>query len=146
MHVRNVRDFTDSRGAALSKWRRIAYPRAMTRGELAWTIATQGAARIVAPSGRIDEASAAGFAERLAAEIEEAARTHAKTLAIDLAGIAYMSSRGLRGLTLAQRQSGENGIAIVLVRPNETMREILAISRYDKVFPVLDGIEQVGRA
>jgi anti-sigma B factor antagonist len=100
--------------------------------------------RLVAPTGRIDEASATAFAERLAQEIEAAAADGSKRLAIDLAGIDYMSSRGLRGLTLAQRQSGESGIVIVLVRPNEIMREILAISRYDKVFQVFDGIEQIG--
>jgi anti-anti-sigma regulatory factor len=54
-----------------------------------------------------------------------------------------MSSRGLRGLTLAQRRAGEAGIAITLARPNAMMREILAISRYDKVFPVVDDIDSV---
>ena len=67
-------------------------------------------------------------------------------LAIDLAGVDYMSSRGLRTLTLAQRQSGQAGIAIVLSSPNDMMREILAISRYDKIFPVVDSIEQLDTA
>jgi len=118
----------------------------MTRGDLAWTVETRGAVRLVAPAGRIDEASATAFAERLAQEIDSAAACGSAKLAIDLAAIDYMSSRGLRGLTLAQRQSGESGIAIVLVRPNEIMREILAISRYDKVFQVFDDIERIGTA
>jgi anti-anti-sigma factor len=118
----------------------------MTRGDLAWTVETRGNVRVVAPAGRIDEASATAFAERLAQEIESAAAGGAARLAIDLAAIDYMSSRGLRGLTLAQRQSGESGIAIVLVRPNEIMREILAISRYDKVFQVFDTIERIDTA
>jgi anti-sigma B factor antagonist len=53
-----------------------------------------------------------------------------------------MSSRGLRALTLAQRRGTEAGTAIVLAQPNETMREILAISRYDMVFRVTDSVEE----
>ncbi len=52
-----------------------------------------------------------------------------------------MSSRGLRALTLAQRAGQESGTTIALARPNDTMREILAISRYDMVFRVADTIE-----
>lgn len=115
----------------------------MTRGNLDWTVETRAGLRLIAPLGRVDEASATEFAERLAEEIAAAAGARLKRLAIDLAGIEYMSSRGLRGLTLAQRQSGDSGIAIVLARPNQIMREILAISRYDKVFQVFDDIESI---
>lgn len=118
----------------------------MMRGDLAWTVEAREDLRLVAPAGRVDEASATAFAERLAQEIESAAGSGAARLAIDLAAIEYMSSRGLRGLTLAQRQAGESGIAIVLVSPNEIMREILAISRYDKVFQVFDSVERLGAA
>ena len=48
-----------------------------------------------------------------------------------------MSSRGLRALTLAKREAGADG-AITLAAPNDRMREILAISRYDKLFKVVD--------
>jgi anti-anti-sigma factor len=113
----------------------------MTRGELVWRVAARGTTRIVAPVGRVDEASATAFAERLSEEIEAALAAGETALAIDLAEVDYMSSRGLRGLTLAQRRAGEAGIAITLARPNAMMREILAISRYDKVFPVVDDID-----
>ena len=114
----------------------------MTPVDLVWATEALDAARVVAPAGRIDEASATAFAERLILEIECASRDGVSRLAIDLAHIEYMSSRGLRGLTLAQRQSAEHGVAIVLARPNEIMREILAISRYDMVFQVFESIEQ----
>jgi len=114
----------------------------MIRGDLVWTIAALDRARIVGPAGRIDEAAAADFAERLTQEIASASRDGLSRLIINLADIAYMSSRGLRGLTLAQRKSVEHEITIVLARPNDIMREILAISRYDMVFQVFDTIEQ----
>ena len=96
-----------------------------------------GSASLVAPTGRVDEATATEFAERLS----KFAETCQNTLILDLEGIAYMSSRGLRALTLAQRRAKELGTTIVLARPNPTMREILAISRYDLIFKVTETIE-----
>jgi len=104
---------------------------------LSWSSEERGSARVVAPAGRIDESNAAEFTERLVAE---AASTSGR-MVIDLAGIAYMSSRGLRALTLAQRKGAESGATIALARPNEVMREILAISRYDMVFKVHDSVD-----
>ncbi|MCA1661653.1 MAG: STAS domain-containing protein [Novosphingobium sp.] len=109
----------------------------MSGSTLGWTTESRGGARIVAPAGRVDEATATEFTERL----REAAAAGGGTLVLDLAGIAYMSSRGLRALTLAQRKGSEAGTTIVLARPNPTMREILAISRYDMVFKVAETIE-----
>jgi anti-anti-sigma factor len=52
-----------------------------------------------------------------------------------------MSSRGLRVLTIAKRQAEMSGLTITLAGPNEVMREILAISRYDKLFHVSDTVD-----
>lgn len=109
----------------------------MSGGTLDWRIDEREGARIVAPVGRVDESTATAFSERLIGEAG-AARTQ---LVLDLSGIAYMSSRGLRALTLAQREATRSGSTIVLARPNETMREILAISRYDMIFKVAETIE-----
>lgn len=113
----------------------------MPNSELSWTTQTRGPAHVASPSGRVDESTASDFAERLAAEVEAAKAAGATRLVVDMAGVAYMSSRGLRGLTLTQRKGTEAGVTIVLARPNEIMREILAISRYDKVFKVIDGLD-----
>jgi len=109
----------------------------MSGGDLNWQIDERESARVVAPGGRVDESTATAFTERL---ISEASSATAK-LVLDLSGIAYMSSRGLRALTLAQREAARTGSTIVLARPNETMREILAISRYDMIFTVAETIE-----
>jgi anti-sigma B factor antagonist len=52
-----------------------------------------------------------------------------------------MSSRGLRVLTVAKREADQSAISILLASPNEVMREILAISRYDKLFAISDTVE-----
>jgi anti-anti-sigma factor len=108
----------------------------MGDGELGWRVDTLASARIVAPAGRVDESTAGAFGEQLTRSVAEAAADGSEVIAIDLSGVEYMSSRGLRALTLAQRKAIEFGLRVVLTRPNEIMREILAISRYDKVFRV----------
>jgi anti-sigma B factor antagonist len=95
---------------------------------------------IVSPRGKVDEASWEAFGRHLGDGIHQAIEAGRRTLVIDLSGIDYMSSRGLRALTIAKRDADASGIAITLAAPNEVMREILAISRYDRLFPVTDTI------
>ena len=113
----------------------------MGGGVLQWSAESRNATRIVAPVGRVDEATSAEFGERLIEEAGTAAGDGSTRLVVDLAGIEYMSSRGLRALTLAQRRGGEQGVTIILARPGEVMREILAISRYDLVFKVTETLD-----
>ena len=108
----------------------------MDGGTSGWAVEQRGGARIVTPLGRVDESTATQFTERL---IEEAAT--GGRIVLDLGNIPYMSSRGLRALTLAHRRGTEAGATLVLARPSETMREILAISRYDMIFKVYETIE-----
>lgn len=93
-------------------------------------------ALIVAPAGRVDEATWEEFGTHLSRGIDRASRESLETLVIDLSRIEYMSSRGLRVLTLAKQLGRAAGVSIRLALPNDVMREILAISRYDKLFPV----------
>ena len=86
--------------------------------------------------GRVDEATWEAFGAVLGEAVEKAATSKLPTVIVDLSGIDYMSSRGLRVLTVAKRQADEAAIAIVLASPNEVMSEILAISRYDKLFTI----------
>jgi len=96
---------------------------------------THAGGRLVGrPRGRVDESNWEAFSEALTSAVGEARAAHA-TLVIDLSGLDYMSSRGLRALTMAKRAAGDD-VGIVLAAPNARMREILAISRYDKLFIV----------
>lgn len=113
----------------------------MSDGELGWSVEARDGTAVVAPAGRVDETTASAFGERLADEVAAANASGLQRLAIDLGGIEYMSSRGLRALTLAQRRAKELGLTIVLAGANPVMREILAISRYDMVFKVFDRTE-----
>ncbi|MEO7654597.1 MAG: STAS domain-containing protein [Sphingomicrobium sp.] len=103
---------------------------------------TAPGAVIVSAHGKVDEASWEAFDSHLEAGIGRAVDAGSKMLVIDLSHLDYMSSRGLRALTVAKRRADAAGIGITLAAPNDVMREILAISRYDKLFPVSDTIEE----
>jgi anti-anti-sigma factor len=96
---------------------------------------------IVAVHGRVDEASWESFGAGLSEAIEQAQQSGLGDVIIDLQKLDYMSSRGLRVLTVAKRQGQEASVTISLASPNEVMREILAISRYDKLFTITETIE-----
>lgn len=100
-----------------------------------WSAAPEGEALVGRPRGRVDEATWEVFLEALSGAVVEAGEA-GKALVIDLSGLDYMSSRGLRALTIAKRDADARLVAIRLARPSDRMREILAISRYDKIFTV----------
>jgi anti-anti-sigma factor len=90
------------------------------------------------PDGKIDESNWQSFSESLIDAVEQAA-SQQLDLVVNLANVPYMSSRGLRALTLARKAAADR-IEIVLAAPDARLREILAISRYDKIFRVEDSV------
>jgi anti-anti-sigma factor len=106
-----------------------------------WVTERKGDALVGSVKGRVDEASWQSFGEALGVAVREAAETPAKRLVVNLNGLDYMSSRGLRALTLGKREADGLGVGVVLVAPNAIVREILQISRYDKLFRVEESVE-----
>jgi anti-anti-sigma factor len=102
-----------------------------------------GEALIVSSIGRVDESTWEEFGAQLMDGIDRASAERLSTLIVDLSGIDYMSSRGLRVLTQARQRGAGSGVTIRLASPNEVMREILAISRYDRLFDVDDALPSV---
>lgn len=96
---------------------------------------------VVSVDGRVDESSWEAFGTGLSEAIGQASTAGLERVIIDLTKLEYMSSRGLRALTVAKREGDNTGITLALASPNEVMREILAISRYDKLFAITDTIE-----
>jgi anti-sigma B factor antagonist len=114
----------------------------VTRGSvIRWHDEQRGDGIVALPIGRVDESTVHDFSAGLDASVEKAAGTSSKALVVDMSGLEYMSSRGLRSLTLAKRKGDALGVTITLAAPNAVMREILAISRYDKIFTVSEGVD-----
>jgi anti-anti-sigma factor len=103
-----------------------------------WVLKKSGGRLVGEPKGRVDETTWEQFSQCLIAAVREAAAA-GQALVIDLVGLDYMSSRGLRALTMAKREAGDD-VKITLAAPNARMREILAISRYDKLFEIVDDV------
>ena len=59
----------------------------------------------------------------MSAAIEQASSEKLSELILDLSQLDYMSSRGLRVLTMAKRQAEAAGLTLTLAAPNEVMRE-----------------------
>lgn len=96
---------------------------------------------LVHVDGRVDESTWEAFGCGLSEALDRARQSGLAKIVIDLTELDYMSSRGLRVLTVAKREGDEAGVAIVLASPNDIMREILAISRYDKLFAIIETID-----
>ena len=106
-----------------------------------YSLDVQDSAVIVRVNGRVDESSWEAFGAGLSQAIRQAGQSGLARVIIDLSQLDYMSSRGLRVLTVARREAEQAAIAVSLASPNEVMREILAISRYDKLFIITDTVE-----
>lgn len=105
-----------------------------------WTLEERGEALIGRPSGRVDGRGWQAFGQRLTEAVDRANAVNGK-LIVDFSSLDHLSPRGLRALTLAHRAADAAGVEIVLAGVNEVMREILAISRYDRIFCVADDVE-----
>ena len=105
-----------------------------------YSIDCRNSAVIVSVHGRVDESSWAAFGAGLSEAIAKARADNVGEVVIDLSGLEYMSSRGLRVLTVARREGDEAGVKVALSSPNAVMREILAISRYDRLFTIIETI------
>ena len=103
-----------------------------------YSLDVQDNAVIVRVDGRVDESTWEAFGAGLSDAVQQAGRSGLAVVVIDLSDLDYMSSRGLRVLTVAKREADEAAISIFLASPNDVMREILAISRYDKLFTISD--------
>ena len=106
-----------------------------------YSLERQDDAVIVRVDGRVDESTWEAFGAGLSEAVQKAQDSGLPEVVIDLSRLDYMSSRGLRVLTVAKRQADETGITILLTAPNEVMSEILAISRYDKLFTITETVE-----
>jgi anti-anti-sigma factor len=60
-----------------------------------------------------------------------------KTLEIDLAGVEYLDSSALGMLLLSRERAEAAGKQITLLRPTATVKQILEIANFGKLFTIL---------
>lgn len=94
---------------------------------------------VLAPAGRIDHASAESLKDALTPHLLRCAAGQDQ-LVLDLSGVEYISSAGLRVLMLARKQArGQGGTLVVAALP-PIVREIFEIGRFTVVFEVFPSV------
>jgi anti-sigma B factor antagonist len=85
---------------------------------------------ILKPAGRIDQNTAPAFQERLLAALESSPNS---AVAIDMSGVDFLSSIGLRALMIAHKRCQAMDAKLVLFALTPVVREVFSISRFDTV-------------
>jgi anti-anti-sigma factor len=88
---------------------------------------------VLSPEGRIDHANSEDFRQSLTPFLERC-RTNGERLVLDLAGVDYISSAGLRCFMIAEKQTKSQGGTIVVAAMQPVVNEIFEISRFTLVF------------
>jgi anti-anti-sigma factor len=90
-------------------------------------------------AGEIDFANATSLQERLA---RACAERGARMLVLDLAGVEFMDSSGLRAILHLQRELEDLGGGLALLDPTSQVRGILTLTGLDRQLPALDTLAQ----
>lgn len=94
-----------------------------------------GNAVVLSVSGRLDQESCDSFRDDLSRQVESAAGGGGGVV-LDLSGLEYVSSAGLRCFMLASRQAKSRASRIHVAALQPMVAEIFQISHFDLVFPV----------
>ena len=100
-----------------------------------------GGARKAVLRGRMDFDGAAGIEAGL-----KAAAASAEGLVIDLAGVDFLASMGVRALMLCARTLSGRGRRVVLAAPQPNIAKVLHASGADEVMAVYDSPEAAAAA
>jgi anti-anti-sigma factor len=96
---------------------------------------------VLAPAGRIDHSTSEDFKAALAPHIARCAADQDRII-LDLAGVEYISSVGLRVLMLASKQAKAQGGAIGVAALQPAVREIFDITRFTMVLNVFPSVRE----
>lgn len=87
---------------------------------------------LVEASGRVDSMSANQFGEALSDQIEDGK----KALVLDLSGVDYMSSAGLREIVNALKKVKRAQGDLRIAQPSERVREVFEMAGLDTIFQI----------
>jgi anti-anti-sigma factor len=97
---------------------------------------------VTAITGRIDSATAASCESELVARLADGR----KAMVLDLAGVDYLSSAGIRALVMLAKRASAGNAAIALARPQEHVRDILKVVGLEDELPAHVDVEAAVRA
>lgn len=95
---------------------------------------TVGAAEVVALHGRVDAACAPALRQLLRGLVDGGR----PRLVVDFSDVRFIDSSGISVLVTALKAARGAGGDVVLLRPNETVRGLLEVTRLHRVFLVFE--------
>jgi anti-anti-sigma factor len=98
-------------------------------------------ALVVAVAGRLDQDNCDAFRADLMAHVERSSR-ESGTVVLDLAGLEYVSSAGLRCFMLASREAKSHGGRIFVAALQPMVAEIFEISHFTLLFQVFPTVRE----
>ncbi len=101
------------------------------------TIRKEETATIVVVNGEIDGRTAPQVQEKILPAVQEA-----KGLVMDLTGVTFMSSAGLRTLLLLYRQATARNLKVVLVGMSSEIKDTMSMTGFLGFFDVADTLAE----
>ena len=101
----------------------------------------EGSATIVQVSGRIDADAAPGFE----LSCVQLVRDGEKVLVLDLGGVQYVSSGGLRSLLVIGKYQQQRGGVLRLANLTPIVAQLFEQSNFQSVFPCFDSVERAAQ-
>ncbi|MGH8705524.1 MAG: STAS domain-containing protein [Burkholderiales bacterium] len=98
-------------------------------------------ARVLAPAGRLEHDNCEAFHAELAPHVDACSRL-GKAVVLDLSGLEYVSSAGLRCFMIAAKQAKAQNGRILIAAMQAVVGEIFRISRFDLVFDVYPTVRE----
>lgn len=102
---------------------------------------TYGNARAVFPKGRLDHDNCESFRTELGDHLDVAVQA-GEPLVLDLSGLEYVSSAGLRCLMLAAKEASARNGRVMVAAMQPVVAEIFQISRFHLVFEVFPTLRE----
>ena len=93
-------------------------------------------ATVVSITGRLDAVTSPEFEERLSELISRGD----KDIIIDLGGLDYVSSAGLRIILATAKDSKEKGGQLLLSALQDMVKEVFEISGFTSIIPIYDSV------
>lgn len=97
----------------------------------------RGGIRLIKIEGRLD----ANFSLQLEDEVDRLLEHDEKSIILDLSGVTYLSSSGLRVLLSINKQTQGAG-GLVLVNPREVVKKIIEVAELDDILTQAKTLEE----
>ena len=96
---------------------------------------------VVSPTGRVDQSNVEAIQAALAPHVQRCAGEGDRVV-LDLSGLEYISSAGLRVLMLAAKQCKTQKGTLLVTGLQPLVREILEISKFTLVLKIVPSVKE----